>query len=129
MKEIIQKIEEKNQSGFIITTNVQEIALLMDATSICCEVPGYLLSEDNLDEFIGVELLDIKKTDISLKTTSVQEYFKKQPLNIPSVDECVFVTLETSNGPLQFTAYNIQNGWYGHKVTILSNQLSFQENI
>lgn len=128
MKEIITKIEEvqwekvnerKYGAGYKITTNKQSILFLIANYQACCEDWGYLTSEDNLEEFIGAELNDIRITDTALKTYDLPKNHGGDYEN-----NVVFLTLETSKGPLQFVAYNYHNGYYGHNVYVRSNQIS-----
>lgn len=60
---------------------------------------------------------------------------KNHPLTLNKLDsfgidvECVFIDFETSKGKLQFVLYNDHNGYYGHYVTIKSNQLNIEKII
>ena len=78
---------------------------------------------DNIEDFIGAELLDIMVVDENLIATSIK--LKEIGQNIED-DEfgAIFVNFETSKGLFQLTMYNVQNGYYGHAVTIISNQLT-----
>ncbi len=41
----------------------------------------------------------------------------------------MFVHLETSEGLLQFVAYNSHNGYYGHDAVLVSKQLNHEEGL
>ena len=41
----------------------------------------------------------------------------------------MFVNLETSEGLLQFVAYNAHNGYYGHEAVLVSKQLNHEERL
>lgn len=132
MKEIIKKIEEVDDipgileyslgEGYRITTNRQEIYVLIGNEQSCCESFGYFSAEDDLSTFIGSELLDIKQvdTDLNVKNTkdAVGEY---------GVDDggIMFVNFETNKGVMQLSVYNAHNGYYGHSTAIRSKQLIF----
>jgi hypothetical protein len=105
--------------GYEIVTDKQTIHILIDNEQSCCEQWGYLTSEDDLNSFIGAELFGITKTDTELKTYDLPE------------EECavIFVNLETSQGTLQFTVYNIHNGYYGHTVVVRSEQLNIEDRL
>ena len=133
MNEIIEKIEELenfdflktnkpyNQfDGFKIKTNLQEIFLLIKNDQYCCEEWGYIMSEDNIEEFIGSELYTVRIANKALKTYEVLGDFQ---------DEAIFINLETSNGILQFVIYNHHNGYYGHTVIIKSINTSLKTEI
>lgn len=129
--EHILKIEEYTEvepcgsmSGYIITTNKQVIKLLMDDTQQCCEDFGYFMSEDDLSEFVGAELLGIKIIDTELK----EALLKQHGLNNTRFEGGImFVDIITSKGTLQFVAYNYHNGYYGHYATVISEQLNYEE--
>lgn len=129
--EYILKIEEyagveswNSMSGYIITTNKQVIKLLIEDIQQCCESFGYFMSEDNLNEFIGAELLDIKITDTELK----EGLLKQHDLNSTWFEGGImFVDIVTSKGILQFVAYNDHNGYYGHYAKVVSEQLNYED--
>lgn len=121
------------QDGFKITTTEQEIYLVMDNMQCCCENFGYFMSEDNIDNFIGSNLLDIKITDTMSKSITAN-MLKDACLELDD-DGCIevyegsimFVDIITSNGVLQFVAYNEHNGYYGHDAWIISKQLTHKQ--
>ncbi|MEL3959481.1 hypothetical protein NST17_20225 [Caldifermentibacillus hisashii] len=39
----------------------------------------------------------------------------------------MFVDIITSNGTLQFVAYNEHNGYYGHEAKVISTQIEHSE--
>lgn len=131
--EQILKIEEyqegegwESMSGYAITTNNQIIKLMIDDDQQCCENAGYFMSEDDFTEFINSELIDIKITDTELKEGSLDKH------GIDTNDEffegnIMFVDIITSEGTLQFVAYNEHNGYYGHSAKVVSKQLNHQE--
>ena len=109
--------------GFEIVTDQQTIYVGIDNQSKCCEEWGYVSTIDNLEDFIGAELLDIVVVDENLIATSIK--LKEMGRNIED-DEfgAIFVNFETAKGLFQLTMYNVHNGYYGHDVTIISNQLN-----
>lgn len=122
------------QDGFKITTTEQEIYLVIDNMQCCCENWGYFMSEEkDINKFIGSVLINIKITD-SLTKTIEKEILSKNEFNLNedgTIDiyegDIMFVDLETSNGVLQFVAYNEHNGYYGHEAYIISKQLSYSQ--
>lgn len=131
MNEIIIKIKETTFQkgrdkfdGYEITTNKQIIQFGIDDCQRCCESWGYFSSEDNLNEFIGAELLDIQLTDTALNTKK----FEEQGLSTNFLDT-MFVTFKTNKGLFQLTVYNEHNGFYGHDAVIISQQLTEQNNV
>jgi hypothetical protein len=107
-----------DQEGFEIVTSKQKIFLGIDSGQSCCEQFGYFMTNDNIDEFVGSKLLEIKLTDTLLK---VENFDKEYSGNI------MFVNIETSKGTLQFVAYNDHNGYYSHEATIISTILNHSE--
>ena len=129
--EQITKIEEHHEviglsmSGYAITTNEQVLKLMITDSQDCCENFGYFISEDDVNDFIGAELIDVKITDTELKEGNL----KKLELNVESESfegGVMFVDIVTSEGTLQFVAYNEHNGSYGHEAVIISKQLNHE---
>lgn len=119
--------------GYKIVTDQQEITLLISNGQDCCEDWGYLLTEDEADKYIGAELLGIELTDLNRTNHTFADWREEGydgPNNI-SLDagDVMFVDIKTSKGTLQFAAYNGHNGYYGHTVEIVSNQLSFTKGV
>lgn len=104
--------------GYKITTTEQEIYMVISNTQSCCESFGYFWSNDNVQEFVDTELINIAVTD---------EQYEKSILEKRDITlyegGAVFVDIITNKGVLQFTIYNEHNGYYGHSVKIVSNQL------
>ena len=113
--------------GYLITTDRQRILLGISAEQSCCEQSGYLMTNDNLKEFEGAELLAIKHTDNALKTIQI-------PCNMvellnDSDTSTMFITLETDRGTLQFVAYNNHNGYYSHTALVQSRQFTDEQSL
>lgn len=115
---IIEKTTLNGKDGFRIITNKQEIFLGIDNGQSCCENWGYFMSEDDLNNFVGHSLIDIKITDTQLKSNSEFD------VNNIYEGDVMFVDIITSNGVLQFVAYNEHNGYYGHEACVISTQLT-----
>lgn len=110
---------EKSYSGFIIKTNKQIINIGIGNEQSCCEEWGYISTNDDINEFIGAILNNIKLTDAELKTHEVLEDL---------YEGCfMFINLETNKGTLQFVLYNAHNGYYSHHAFIESAQLNYDE--
>ncbi len=131
--ETILKIEEienhklakddwNSYEGFKVATDKQEIFLLVSDGASCCEQWGQIVSEDDLTDFIGAELLNLTTTDIALNTKMAE----KQGSNYLDCGDIMFMNLETNKGTLQFAVYNAHNGYYGHTGRIISNQLNLE---
>lgn len=122
--EIIKEIKEycdKDKEGFVIVTDKQKIKILIDSYQSCCEQWGYITSEDDFEDYIGSELLEISLTDDALQSTIL----KLAADGVSSeYTDCMFINVNTSKGLLQFTLYNSHNGYYSHRATIRSTQLT-----
>jgi len=107
------------EDGFKITTTEQEVLLLIDSGQACCEDWGYLMSEDDIQKFVGAHLHNISITDPELENREL----------VGDLDEgeAMFVNIHTSRGVLQFVAYNGHNGYYGHRARVVSKQLTTEE--
>ncbi len=127
-REIIISIEsfddDKGYEGFYVYTNKQKIEILIDNTQDCCEIFGHISSDEDFEHFKGAELLDIcivndRLESTDLKGRSLDDY-------VWDSEECrvLFVNLITGLGILQFTLYNIHNGFYGHTVKVISDKLN-----
>lgn len=116
---------ECSYDGFLIITDKQTIKFGIDMSTSCCENPGYFCSNDELESFIGAELLEIKVVDDCLNSVKLEE----EAGDLDWGGAAMFVNLETNKGTLQFTAYNQQNGYYGHTALLISQQLSQDETL
>ena len=97
--------------GYKIITDKHEYHLLISNGQSCCESWGYFQSNDNVEEFIGTELLDVKFTNTALNVQKL----KGGGYN----EDCggvQFVDFETDKGVLQIAVYNSHNGYYGHDI-------------
>jgi hypothetical protein len=110
--------------GFAISTTAQTLRMGIASQQDCCENWGYFMTNDDTRAFIGARLLAVRLVDTSLNVRTLQMRMKEPQVH--DDDEIVatmFVNLETDRGTLQFTAYNEQNGSYGHAALIESIQL------
>lgn len=123
------------EDGFHIHTTDQIITLAIDAENYCCESWGYFLTEDDPDKFIGAELLGVEITDTNRTNRVFIPGWLEQDVpdgKIPEyLDEgdVMFVDIRTSRGVLQFVAYNLHNGYYGHSARVSSKQLDYSVSL
>ena len=59
--------------GYEISTDENQYYVLINNGQSCCENWGYLSSDDNLDYFVGAELIEVKLTDVALNQKVVEE--------------------------------------------------------
>lgn len=109
--------------GFTIITDKQTIQLGISNDQCCCESFGYLMSEDDIQSFLGAELKSIIKVDQGLNEKCIEAGSNLD------LGGAMFVNLETSKGLLQFVAYNGHNGYYGHEAVVISTQLNLSESL
>ena len=117
MKETILKIEEledNNRDGFVVKTTDQEIILYISNERNCCEEWGYFITNDEIDSFIGAEILDVNIVNECLEVSKAPKIYE---------GGIMYVNIETSEGTLQFTAYNEHSGYYSHSAAVVSTQL------
>jgi hypothetical protein len=118
--------ERERMAGYKIITSNQEILLMIDNSASCCESWGWFWCNDNPRSFIGTEIKDIRLTNEALN----QVYMSRNDLD-PSEKYfdggICYVNIETNRGILQFVAYNLHNGYYGHTAKIVSKQLNHEE--
>jgi hypothetical protein len=112
MSEIIKAIEEVGDEweGFEVTTSDRIIKVCISNGQYCCESWGHLASEDDLQQFVGAELLNVSSVDKALNV-------KTDP---GAIEEGVvsFVNFDTNKGRFQLAVYDCHNGCYGHAVDI-----------
>lgn len=108
--------------GYKIITDKQEIFFGICNGQSCCENWGYFSTPDDFNEFIGTGLLEVKVVDTSLNTEKLKELYLDE-------GQIMFVTFETTNGTLQFAAYNSHNGYYGHTAILRSMQLTDEQSL
>lgn len=133
-------MEKQNLEGFEIKTNKQIIKVLISSGQQCCEYAGYMISEDNPEEFIGAELKSVSviedKTYNKKIIAKLDEIFDR---NTTKADGSVyfdyesgganFVDFETDKGLFQIAVYNCHNGYYGHSILIKFNDVNIDEYI
>lgn len=134
-REKILKIEEatwaegdskySSMEGYLITTDQQEIKIGISNGQSCCENAGYLTTNDNIQDFVGAEILGIKLTDTALNTQMIKDKFEYGF----DAGDIVFVDINTNKGTLQLAVYNSHNGYYGHSIEIKSNQLTKESSL
>lgn len=121
----IKPSNNKYQSydGFEIETEDQTIQVLIDNEQSCCENWGYLSSDDDLEDFVGATLVDIRLTDTGLNERMVEagQYLDE--------GDIIFVTFRTDRGVFQLAVYNGHNGYYGHHVRIVSEQMNLSAGV
>ena len=118
--DIGNKSEWSGKSGFNIITDEQTIFVGISNDQSCCENWGYLMSEDDLDDFKGAELKAIEIVDEALNKATMKDMYE---------GGAMFVNFETDKGTLQFVAYNEHNGYYSHEAVIVSKQLNHSEHL
>jgi hypothetical protein len=105
--------------GYKIKTEQDEYLFLIDNGQNCCENWGYLSTPDELSGYIGADLLSVKR--VTVNDCAKNENLKDMMEYEYHPADTMFVNVETSNGLLQFAAYNQHNGYYGHDVILLKN--------
>jgi hypothetical protein len=127
----IHKIEEitnykpdkehwRTYDGYKITTRLQEILVLVSNEQSCCESWGYLTTSDDLDYYLGADLLGVQIVDLNYDTRLAKIKGSRSLYE----GDMVFVRFQTSRGPFEMAVYNGHNGYYGHHGQIISRDLS-----
>ena len=112
MKEIIKSIAEVNDDweGFEVGTSTRTIRVCISNNQCCCESWGHLSSDDDLQQFVGAELIGVATVDTAMNK-------KTDPGDLDEGDVS-FVDFETDRGKFQLAVYDCHNGYYGHSVEI-----------
>lgn len=102
--------------GYRVRTTMHEFLVLIDNQQSCCESWGHVHSADDLQDYIGAKLTEVRLTDTALNSTILErtgcdEYgFDSGGIQ--------FVDFVTSRGKLQLAVYNSHNGYYGHGIVV-----------
>lgn len=113
--------DRSSYEGYKIVTDEKTFKIGVSNSASCCESWGHISSEDNFEDFIGAEIVNYKckeaaeYTDIDLTKKNVGEYV--------DVYDCAFIDFNTSKGTLQFAVYNHHNGYYGHDIRIIEDDV------
>ena len=98
--------------GYEIETDKQKYYVLIENGQSCCEDWGYISSNDNLNDYIGKNLVNVELTNTALKNTKVDDLYCDS-------DQIQFVNFKFDDGDvLQLAVYNSHNGYYGHSIVI-----------
>lgn len=99
--------------GYKVETDKHTFLVLIDNAQSCCESWGYFSSEDNLENYIGSQLKEIKLTDKALNQQVVEktDYYEDN-------GGIQFVDFITDKGTFQIAVYNAHNGYYGHGIIV-----------
>jgi hypothetical protein len=112
--------------GFCIETDKGSIKILIENCQNCCENFGYATCEDDLDYFIGAEVLNV--SIVSDEDGNIKTRYIESGIKIP-FDYTMFVNVETTKGTIQFAVYNAHNGYYGHRVSIIWNDDTVKDTV
>lgn len=104
--------------GYSLETTKHKYHILIDNYSFCCEEWGYMTSEDDLKDYIGTELKEVRLTDIALNQAKIDEDFP-DGFDFGGIQ---FVDFVTDNGVFQIAVYNAHNGYYGHSILIAQDE-------
>jgi hypothetical protein len=91
--------------GLKIVTDKEDIILVMDQYSQCCENFGadFLETSDDITKYIGAKLVSVEDTNDYVLNDSA--YSNETQLKVV-----------TTKGVLQYAVYNEHNGWYSHST-------------
>ncbi len=113
----IREIREDSMDGYGVQLATHTIKILITNEQYCCETWGYMSSEDDLQNYVGSELREIRLTDSALNQSVIDSRFSYQEgLRIQFVD---FVT---NQGVFQLAVYNLDGGYYSHDIRIIQDE-------
>jgi hypothetical protein len=113
----IISIENEDDCCFhiiVIKTIKHTVKFQITTMQYCCEDFGYFTTQDDIKDYIGANLLDIREVwgeDVVFSKSVLEE-------EIPPGADVMFINIETSKGTLQYAIYNEHNGYYGHSVKV-----------
>ncbi len=125
--------EYPTYQGYIIVTTKQNILIGIGSEQSCCENWGYFDNLDDLQSFIGANLIDIKAVDLTTDKKSLKEMSDRgvsfNNEEVEAEKETMFIDIETDLGVIQIGVYNSHNGYYGHEVKVVSTQLKIEKSL
>ena len=104
--------------GYMIKTEKDVYYFLIENGQSCCEMWGYISSDDDLNKYVGKELVSVEIVNLACDKISkiLEEGYIQE-------SECEFINVNFKNGDLlQLTVYNSHNGCYGHDVLFIKNK-------
>lgn len=102
-----------NFDGFVVTCeDGSTVKIGIESGQCCCENWGYLVSEDDLSDFIGATITEVEVVDEALDASKVPELYEGSSM---------FINVETTKGKFQVVAYNEHNGYYSHNAVVVIN--------
>lgn len=107
----IESDKWRSIEGYEIITDKGSIKVGVSNYQLCCEDWGYFTSEDNLQDFLGAEVIQVDLVDKELKVYEKLRYLED--------GGAMFVNVVTNKGTLQLVAYNCHNGYYGHNAVYI----------
>jgi hypothetical protein len=128
IKEIMNYEIKKGYSfdGYEIITEQERYLILISNMQNCCEDWGYTTTNDDVNDFIGSELIAITFTDTSLNTLNIKKISDYGYMH--DIVGIKFVNFITSNGMLQLAVYNAHNGFYGHDIKVIKNNVELLDD-
>ena len=89
--------------------------VLISNFQTCCEGWGYMVVNDDVDNFVGKTLKEVRMTDTALNTRKIEE--EVGDLDCGGI---AFVDFVFDDGDvLQIAVYNGHNGYYGHAIKLM----------
>ena len=129
---VVKQVDENGcWDGFEIKTDTTKIYLLVSNGQQCCENFGLLRSDSDLEYFVGKNILKIEATNTRFETSKLAMPLvgmnKYAGLFDDKLPRTMFITITTLDGCFQFGVYNAHNGFYGHVVRIIQNNIIMTE--
>lgn len=109
-------VGRSSMDGYKVVTSLHTYLILIDNQQSCCEGWGYLSSEDDLQQYVGAELREVRLTDAALNAERVTAsgYYEDN-------GGIQFVDFVTDKGTFQLAVYNGHNGYYGHGILVVKD--------
>lgn len=119
------KVNNNWYEGYTLTLDDNtRYDFLITNTSSCCESWGYgSMYDGDVEYFIGAEFIAVEVVDTDYKKVETVL------LNGASLydGDAMQVNVVTDRGILEIALYNIHNGYYGHRVIVMYNNVVLDE--
>lgn len=122
----IGPMHSASMEGFRVRTSKHVFLVLIDNEQSCCESWGHIHSADDLADFLGAGLTEVRLTDTACNTQIIERSGSgKYGFDGGGIQ---FVDFITNKGKLQLAVYNSHNGYYGHGIVVAVDDVPLHED-
>jgi hypothetical protein len=125
-KETFSQSDWEAYDGYVIECENDIVKIGIDNNQSCCENWGYMSSNDeDLDYYVGADLLSVRVVDENLLKTKILE----EGDIFSEGGGIMFVDVDTTRGVFQIAMYNDHDGYYGHDAVVITKESTICERL